>query len=85
MTISRMMPRQVHQIIRSVGVVLGMVIPSSLSISTWILRQLGLVVSVSASHAIGCGFKLWPGHTKNLNKNGTNCLPAWHACVSIVV
>ena len=43
------------------------------------------VVSVSASHAVGCGFVSWPSHTKDHHhdhKNGTNCLPAWHACIS---
>ena len=38
----------------------------------------GLVVSVSASHTIGRGFASRPSHTKD-HKNGTNCLPAWHA------
>ena len=39
----------------------------------------GLVVSVSASHTVGCEFASQPGHTKDYHKNGTNCLPAWHA------
>ena len=43
----------------------------------------GLVISVSASHAVGRGFAPRPGHTKDLHKNGTNCLPAWHACVRV--
>ena len=43
----------------------------------------GLVISVSASHVVGRGFAPWPGHTKDLHKNGTNCLPAWHACVRV--
>ena len=42
-------------------------------------RQDGLVVSVSASHAVGHGFALWLGYTEDHYKNGTNCLPAWHA------
>ena len=28
-------------------------------------RRVGFI-SVSASHAVGCGFMLWPGHTKSL-------------------
>ena len=39
----------------------------------------GLVVIVSASHTVGCEFASQPGHTKDYHKNGTNCLPAWHA------
>ena len=41
--------------------------------------RVGLVVSVSASHTICHEFASRPGHTKNHHKNGTNCLPAWHA------
>ena len=41
--------------------------------------RVGLVVSVSASHAEGREFASRPGHTKDHQKNGTNCLPAWHA------
>ena len=47
------------------------------------LRPDGLVVS--ASYAVGCGFAPRPGHTKDHNKNGTNCLPAMHACVRVGV
>ena len=39
----------------------------------------GLVVSVSASHTVGHEFASRQGHTKDHHKNGTNCLPAWHA------
>ena len=39
----------------------------------------GLVVSVAASHMVGRGFASQPDHTKDHHKNGTNCLPAWHA------
>ena len=47
-----------------------------------ILRPVCLVVSVSASHALGRGFAPRPGHTKDHLKNGTNCLPAYrHASV----
>ena len=35
----------------------------------------GLVVSVSASHAV---FVPGSSHTKDHHKNGTNCLSAWH-------
>ena len=45
----------------------------------------GLVVSMSASHTVGCGFTSRPGHTKDHHKNGTNCLPALHACVRVGV
>ena len=41
--------------------------------------QVGLVVSVSPSHTVGCEFASRMGHTKDHHKNGTNCLPAWHA------
>ena len=41
--------------------------------------RVGLVVSVSASHTVGREFASRPGHTKDHYKNGTNCLPAWHA------
>ena len=36
----------------------------------------GLVVSMSASHAVDCGFAPLPGHIKDHHKNGTHCLPA---------
>ena len=39
----------------------------------------GSVGSVSASRTVGHEFASWPGHTKDHHKNGTNCLPAWHA------
>ena len=42
--------------------------------------DLGLVVSVSASHAVGRGFASRSGNAKGHNKNDTNCLLAWHAC-----
>ena len=41
--------------------------------------RVGLVVSVSDSHTVGRGFASRPGHTEDHHKNGTNCLPAWHA------
>ena len=41
--------------------------------------RVDLVVSVSASHTVGREFASRPGHTKGRHKNGTNCLPAWHA------
>ena len=44
-----------------------------------VLRQDGLVVGMSASHVVGHGFVPWLGHTEDHHKNGTNCLPAWHA------
>ena len=45
----------------------------------------GLVVSVSASHAIGRRFVPWLVHTKDHHKNGANCLPAWLACIRVGV
>ena len=47
--------------------------------------RFGLVVSVSASHTVARGFAPQPGHTKDHHKNGTNCFPAWHACVRVGV
>ena len=44
-------------------------------------HQVGSMVSISASHTVGRGLALRPGHTKDHHKNSTNCLPAWHACV----
>ena len=41
--------------------------------------QVGSVGSVSASRTVGREFASRPGHTKDNHKNGTNCLPAWHA------
>ena len=41
--------------------------------------RVGLVVSMSAFHTVGCRFVSQPGHTIDHHKNGTNCLPAWHA------
>ena len=38
-----------------------------------------LVVSVSASQTVSREFASRPDHTKYHHKNGTNCLPAWHA------
>ena len=43
------------------------------------------VVRVFTSHAVGCGFAPQSGHTKDQHKNGTNCLPAWHACIMVRV
>ena len=44
-------------------------------------RWSGLLVSVSAYHAVDRGFMPRQGHTKDHHRNGTNCLPAWHACI----
>ena len=41
--------------------------------------RVGSVGSVSAFHTVGREFASRPGHTKDQLKNGTNCLPAWHA------
>ena len=47
--------------------------------------RVGLVVSVSASHTFSREFASRPGYTKDHHKNGTNCLPAGHACVRVGV
>ena len=44
-----------------------------------VLCRVGSVGSVSASRTVGREFASWSGHTKDHHKNGTNCLPAWHA------
>ena len=44
----------------------------------YILEVDGLVVSVSTSHEVGCGFAAQPGYTKDHYRNGTNCLSALH-------
>ena len=41
--------------------------------------RVGPVGSVSASRTVGREFASRPGHTKDHHKNGTNCLPTWHA------
>ena len=38
--------------------------------------RVGLVVSMSASRTLGRGFTPRPGHTKDHDKNDTNCVPA---------
>ena len=38
--------------------------------------RVGSVGSVSASRTVDREFASRPGHTKDQNKNGTNCLPA---------
>ena len=45
----------------------------------------GSVVCVSALHAVVNGFVPGLGHTKDHHKNGTNCLPTWHAGVRVGV
>ena len=57
----------------------------SYNLKTCVPRWVGLVVSVSTSHAVGRGFALRPGHTKDHYKNATNCFPAWHADVRVGV
>ena len=50
----------------------------------WIIFKphcVGFVVIVPTSHALV--FAPRPGHTKDHHKNGTNCLPAWHACIRV--
>ena len=48
-------------------------------------RPVGLVVRVSASHAVGWWFTPLTGHIKYHHKNGTNYLPAWQAWVRVGV
>ena len=57
-------------------------------VNNWIYNQtrytvcrVGLVVSASTSHMVHVDdeFASRPGHTKDHHKNGTDCLPAWHA------
>ena len=47
------------------------------------MRRDGLVVSVSASHAVVCGFASRLGHSKDHHKYSTNCIPAWHAGIRV--
>ena len=44
-----------------------------------LMDPIGLVVSVCASRTVGREFASRPGHTKDHHKNGTNCLPVYHA------
>ena len=44
--------------------------------SVWIAL---IVVSVSASRAVGHWFASWSGHTKDHHEKGTNCLPGTQA------
>ena len=44
-------------------------------------QRVSLLVSMSTSHAVGCGFVPQPGHTKDHHKNGPNCPPALYVCV----
>ena len=45
--------------------------------------RVGFVVSVSTSHKVSHEFASRPGHTKDHHKNGTNCLPVWHASLTV--
>ena len=40
--------------------------------------RVGLVVSASSYHTVGREFASQSDHTKD-HRNGTNCIPAWHA------
>ena len=40
-----------------------------------------IVVRMFASQAVGLVFASRPSHTKGHRNNGSNCLPAWPACV----
>ena len=45
----------------------------------------GLVVVMSDSHVVSCGFAPLLGYTKDHHKNVTNCLPAWHTGIRVGV
>ena len=47
-----------------------------------LLRLFGLVVDMSASHVVGNRLTSRLGHTKDHHRNGTNCLPACHTCIT---
>ena len=42
--------------------------------------QDGLMVTVSTSYVVGCGFMSRPGHTKDHHQNGTNYPPLGTQC-----
>ena len=44
-----------------------------------------LAVSVSSSRVVRREFAPRPDHIKDLHENGTNCLPAWRASISVGV
>ena len=50
-----------------------------LNVNQIVLALLRHVGSVSASRTVGREFASRPGYTTYQHKNGTNCLPAWHA------
>ena len=43
------------------------------------------MVSLYVFHAVIRRFAPQPSNTKDHHKNGTNCLPAWHACIRVGV
>ena len=47
------------------------------------IRRDALVLSVSASHAVGRELAHRRGYTKDHHKNDTNCIPAWHAGIRV--
>ena len=55
----------------------------SLCVYIHIPRRFDLVVSMSTLHAVGPWFAPQPGHTNDHHKNGTNRLPAEHACIRV--
>ena len=48
-----------------------------------LLCQVGLVVNMSAFHAVGRRYVPQVGHTKDHHENCANCIPAWHTCVRV--
>ena len=45
----------------------------------------GLMVSLSATHAVGYGFVSWLGHIKDQHKTDASYLPVLHAGVRVGV
>ena len=55
------------------------------SLLKWRLCRVGLVVSVSASHTVGCGFASRPGTPKIIIKMVQTASQYRHACVRVGV
>ena len=67
------------QIASQLSLFILFILTNKMHVKIHIPCRVGLVISVSASHTICHEFASRPGHTKDHHKNGTNCLPAWHA------
>ena len=46
-------------------------------------HHVGLVVGMSAFHAVGHRFAPQAIHSKDHHIIGRKCLPAWHACIGV--